>query len=69
MTIIFKGKTVQRGEIEIEVKYTKPIIAGVYQELNRWQHYMKVNNQDLAELAEELIDSKWDGSEYRIKEL
>jgi hypothetical protein len=66
--IKFQGREVARGEVQIEVKYSKPILAGVAQTLNVWQDYMKVNDQDLAELAEELIDdSPYDGSEYRIK--
>jgi hypothetical protein len=66
--IKFQGREVARGEVRLEVKYLKPIIAGVAQTLNVWQDYMKVNDQDLAELAEELIDgSPFDGSEYRVK--
>ena len=66
-TIIFQGKTVEPGTVEIEVKYTKPLLSGVSQELNKWQRYMRVNDQSLADLAEELLDGEWDGSDYRIK--
>lgn len=66
-TIIFQGKTVEPGAVEIEVKYTKPLLSGVSQELNKWQRYMRVNDQSLADLAEELLDGEWDGSDYRIK--
>ena len=68
MTIVFQGNTVEPGTVEIEVKYTKPLLSGVSQELNKWQRYMRVNDQSLADLAEELIEGEWDGSEYRIKE-
>jgi len=67
VTIIFQGKPVEPGVTEIEVKYTKPLLSGVSQELNKWQRYMRVNDQSLADLAEELIEGEWDGQEYRIK--
>jgi hypothetical protein len=69
MGIIFQGREVKPHEVKLEVKYLKPLLAGVHQTLNVWQDYMKVNDQDLADLAQELIDgSPFDGSEYRVKE-
>ena len=66
---IIEGRTVERGEVTIEVKYSKPILAGVHQTLNVWQDYMTINDQGLADLAQELLDgSPWDGDEYRIKD-
>lgn len=66
--IQFQGKTIEPREVTIEVMYTKPIIAGLYQEINKWQDYFTIKDQGLADLAQELLDgTPFDGSEYRIK--
>jgi len=66
--INFYGKEIEPGEVVIEVRWHKPILDGVEQELGVWKKDFRITSQDLADHASELLEgSPWEHSEYRIQ--
>jgi len=66
--IVFQGRQIQPRSVTIQVRWFKPILPGVSQELGEWVDDFKVTNQERADHAEELIaGSPWSMSEYRVK--